>query len=177
LTRDLAERFNGRFGDTFRIPEVLMMKEGARIMSLDDPTKKMSKSNPNPASRIELLDAPDEIVKKCSRAVTDSGREVRFDPIGKPAISNLLTIYCGCTNITVEQAEEAFAGKGYGDFKKAVAEAVVNVLEPIQARFREIRTSGLLEQILHAGAERAASVANATLAQVRDRIGLGLAQR
>jgi tryptophanyl-tRNA synthetase len=177
LTRDLAERFNSRFGETFVIPEVLMMKEGARIMSLDDPTKKMSKSNPNPASRIELLDTPDDIVKKCTRAVTDSGREVRYDPVEKPAISNLLTIYSGCASVTVQQAEETFAGKGYGDFKRAVAEAVVGVLEPIQARFREIRTSGELEQILQSGAERAAHVANATLAQVRDRVGLGVARR
>ncbi|MCY0876295.1 MAG: tryptophan--tRNA ligase [Firmicutes bacterium] len=177
LTRDLAERFNSRFGETFTIPEVMTLEQGARIMSLDDPSKKMSKSNPNPQSRVELLDTPDEIRKKISRAVTDSDREVRYDLAMKPAVSNLLVIYALTTGESVADVEARYEGKGYGDFKKELAEAVVAHLEPIQARFREVRASGEVQRVLQEGAQRAQGVAAQTLAQVKERMGLGVYRR
>lgn len=176
LTRDLAERFNARFGDTFTVPDVMILDQGARIMSLDDPLKKMSKSNPNPQSRIELLDAPDEIRKKISRAVTDSDREVRYDVLSKPAVSNLLVIYALTTGESVEQVVARYEGRGYGDFKKELAEAVVAHLEPIQERFRDVRQSGEVDRVLTSGAARARSVATDTLQKVKDRVGLGFAR-
>jgi tryptophanyl-tRNA synthetase len=173
LTRDLATRFNTRFGDTFILPEIMMLKQGARIMSLDDPTKKMSKSNPNPGSRIEMLDAPDVIRKKISRAVTDSDRFVQFDLETKPAISNLLTIFSLVTNSTIEDIVTHYDGRGYGEFKKDLGEAIVAHLLPIQQHFFAIRTSGEVEKILAHGAEKARIVANTTLHLVRERLGLG----
>lgn len=173
LTRDLALRFNARFGDTFAVPEVLLIKEGARIMSLDDPTKKMSKSNPNPGSRIEMLDAPDDIRKKISRAVTDSGREVRYDPEQKAAVANLLVIYSAVSGQPIEDLVNQYDGKGYGDFKKGLAEAVVSHLEPIQQRFHEIRTSGHVLDVLQDGAMRAKEVAQKTMDMVKRNVGLG----
>lgn len=173
LTRDLAERFNTRFGDTFTVPEVMTLEQGARIMSLDDPTKKMSKSNPNPQSRVELLDTPAEIRKKFSRAVTDSDREIRYDTVAKPAVSNLLVIYSLTTGESIESICEQYATKGYGDFKKGLAEAVVSHLEPIQQRYREIRTSGEVQRVLREGAERASAVADKTMHTVRERMGIG----
>lgn len=173
LTRDLALRFNTRFGETFTVPEVLLMKEGARIMSLDDPMKKMSKSNPNPASRIEMLDTPDEIRKKISRAVTDSGREVRYDPEQKAAVANLLVIYSAVSGQTIEEIIKQYEGRGYGDFKKGLAEAVVSHLEPIQQRFHEIRSSGHVIDVLHDGATRAREAAQKTIDKVKRNVGLG----
>ena len=174
LTRDLAMRFNHRFGDTFVIPDILLMKEGARIMSLDDPTKKMSKSNPLPGSRIEMLDTPDEIRKKISRAVTDSGREVRYDPSEKAAVSNLLAIFSLITNTPIAQLVDQYEGQGYGPFKKDLAEAIVTHLEPIQKRFSHFRSSGEINAILAEGAARADAVATKTLARVKDALGLSL---
>jgi tryptophanyl-tRNA synthetase len=171
LTRDLAERFNGRYGETFKLPEPYMPKIGARIMSLDDASKKMSKSNPNPNSYISLLDEPDVIRRKISRAVTDSGREVRYDPGTKPEVSNLISIYAHCAGMTVEEVERRYEGQGYGQFKKDLAEHVVAVLEPLQARYREIRGSGELSRVLKEGAERASEVANRTVALVKERMG------
>lgn len=171
LTRDLANRFNSRYGETFVVPEPYIPKIGARIMSLDDASKKMSKSNPNPGSYIALLDEPSVIRKKISRATTDSGREVRFDPESKPEISNLMSIYAHCSGQSIEQIERLYEGKGYGDFKKDLAEHVVNTLEPIQERYREIRSSGELERILARGAERAADIANQTLREVKAKMG------
>ena len=173
LTRDLATRFNTRFGDTFILPEIMMLKQGARIMSLDDSTKKMSKSNPNPGSRIEMLDAPDVIRKKISRAVTDSDRIIQFDLKTKPAVSNLLTIFSLVTDSSIEDIVKHYEGRGYGEFKKDLGEAIVAHLLPIQQHFSEIRTSGEIEKILAHGAEKARTVANTTLHLVRERLGLG----
>jgi tryptophanyl-tRNA synthetase len=171
ITRDLAQRFNQRFGETFTIPDPYIPKVGARIMSLDDASKKMSKSNPNPASYIALLDEPDVIRKKISRAVTDSGREVKYDPAQKPEVSNLISIYAQCSDLTVAEIEARYEGQGYGPFKKDLAEQVVSVLEPIQQRYREIRESGELERILKQGAVQASEAAEATLRQVKERMG------
>lgn len=171
LTRDLAQRFNSRFGETFKLPEPYIPEIGARIMSLDDASKKMSKSNPNPGSYIAMLDSPDVIRKKISRATTDSGREVRFDPENKPEISNLLSIYMHCSGMTMPEIEQLYEGKGYGDFKKDLAEHVVNTLKPIQDRYHEIRNSGELEDILKRGAQRASSVANETVKIVKEKMG------
>lgn len=173
LTRDIAMRFNSRFGDTFAVPEVMMLKEGARIMSLDDPARKMSKSNPNPQSRIEILDSPDDIRKKVGRAVTDSDREIRYDPQGKPAVSNLLVIYSLTADMTIDGLVAQYEGKGYGALKKDLAEAIVAHLTPIQEKYREIRQSGLAEDVLRQGAITAAQVAEETMDLVRERVGLG----
>ncbi|GAB6936193.1 tryptophan--tRNA ligase [Calditerricola yamamurae] len=172
LTRDLAERFNKRFGETFVLPEPLIQKVGGRIMSLDDPTKKMSKSNPNPNSYISLLDEPDVIRKKIKRAVTDSEMEVRYDPETKAAISNLMTIYSLCSGLSLEEIEARYRGKGYGVFKADLAEVVVETLTPIQERYRELIESAALREHLAEGAERAAQVADRTLEAVREKIGL-----
>ncbi|MFC0211230.1 tryptophan--tRNA ligase [Paenibacillus chartarius] len=171
LTRDLAGRFNGRFGDYFHMPEPYIPEVGARVMSLDDASKKMSKSNPNPGSYIAMLDEPDVIRKKISRAVTDSGREVKYDPKEKPEVSNLMGIYSHCADMSVAEIEAKYEGQGYGAFKKDLAEVVVAALEPIQQRYKEIRSSGELHTILKDGAERAAAVADATLRDVKERMG------
>lgn len=171
LTRDIAGRFNHRFGETLVIPEPFIPKVGARIMSLDDGTKKMSKSNPNAGSMITLLDTPDEIRKKISRAKTDLGREVIFDVQNKPEISNLMTIYAQCSGQTLEQVQAAYDGQGYGAFKKDLAEVVVQSLEPLQSKYAEIRASGEIHKILRDGAERASSVAEQTLRGVKDAMG------
>jgi tryptophanyl-tRNA synthetase len=171
LTRDLAHRFNQRYGDTFTIPEPYIPKVGARIMSLDDASKKMSKSNPNAGSYIAMLDTPDVIRKKISRAVTDSGREVKFDPAAKPEVSNLISIYAQCADMTVQEVEALYEGQGYGPFKKELAERVVAVLEPIQQRYTEIRSSGELQSSLKRGAEQAASVANKVVKDVKEKMG------
>lgn len=171
LTRDLANRFNARFGDYFNIPEGYTPKVGARIMSLDDASKKMSKSNPNPASYIALLDPPDVIRKKISRATTDSGREVKFNPAEKPEVSNLMSIYSHCAGLTLQEIEDRYEGQGYGAFKKELAEHVVATLEPLQARYAEIRSSGELHDILKQGAEQVSVVANRTVRDVKERMG------
>ncbi|WP_159886307.1 tryptophan--tRNA ligase [Paenibacillus puerhi] len=171
LTRDLAHRFNGRFGDTFKIPQGYIPEVGARIMSLDDASKKMSKSNPNAGSYIAMLDAPDVIRKKISRAVTDSGREVKFDPVNKPEVSNLLSIYSAVTDQSVEEIEAMYAGQGYGPFKKGLAEAVVALLEPLQQKYKDIRESGDLQRILREGREKASEQAERTLGEVKSKMG------
>lgn len=171
LTRDLAGRFNHRFGEFFTIPEPYIPEVGARIMSLDDGTKKMSKSDPNPGSRINLLDPPDVIRKKISRATTDSGREVIFDPAGKPEISNLMSIYAECSGMSLQQIADQYEGQMYGGFKKELAEVVVALLEPIQQRYQDIRSSGMLSDILAQGAENARMNAARTLEGVKERMG------
>lgn len=171
LTRDLAHRFNARFGDTFTLPEPYIPEVGARIMSLDDASKKMSKSNPIPGSYIALLDSPDEIRKKLSRAVTDSGREVRYDPANKPEVSNLMGIYTSFTDLSLKEIEAKYEGQGYGAFKKDLAEAVVATLEPLQQRYKDIRESGDISKILKQGAERAAAKAEPLLKTVKERMG------
>ncbi|WP_405082020.1 tryptophan--tRNA ligase [Paenibacillus chitinolyticus] len=174
LTRDLAARFNHRYGDTFTIPEPYIPEVGARIMSLDDASKKMSKSNPNPGSFIAMLDEPSVIRKKLSRAVTDSGREVKFDPKNKPEVSNLMGIYSQCADMTVAEVEARYEGQGYGAFKKDLAEVVVAALEPIQKRYREIRESGELYDVLRKGAAEASELAGETIRQVKERMGFVL---
>lgn len=171
LTRDLAGRFNSRYGEFFTIPEPYIPKMGARIMSLDDASKKMSKSNPNAGSYIALLDPPDVIRKKISRATTDSGSEVRYDPENKPEVSNLMTIYAECAGMTLQEVADRYEGQMYGAFKKGLAEAVVALLEPLQERYREIRSSGELADILAAGADSARAAAAETMAGVRERMG------
>lgn len=171
LTRDIAIRFNQKFGETFAIPEVYIPKVGGRIMSLEDPTKKMSKSDESAGAYISMLDEPNVIRKKISRAVTDSGREVRFDKENKAAVSNLMTIYSLCAGMTMEEVEAHFEGQGYGPFKKELAEVVVATLEPIQTRQRELLASGAMEDILRRGADRAAEKAEVTLRNVKDRVG------
>ncbi|WP_088834617.1 tryptophan--tRNA ligase [Paenibacillus tyrfis] len=171
LTRDLAHRFNQRYGDTFAIPKGYFPEVGARIMSLDDASKKMSKSSPNAGSFIAMLDAPDVIRKKISRAVTDSGREVKFDPQNKPEVSNLISIYAQCADKTIAEIEAQYEGQGYGPFKKDLAEAVVAALEPIQQRYAEIRSSGELYDVLRQGKERAAAQAEQMLKRVKEKMG------
>jgi tryptophanyl-tRNA synthetase len=171
LTRDLAGRFNYRFGEKLIIPEPFIPKVGARIMSLDDASKKMSKSSPNIGSFITLLDDPADIRKKISRAKTDLGREVYFDVQNKPEISNLMTIYAQCSGQSLEQIQSTYEGRGYGDFKKDLAEVVVQALEPLQRKYTDIRASGEIHQILRDGAQRASSVAEVTLRRVKDAMG------
>ncbi|MEK4356197.1 tryptophan--tRNA ligase [Paenibacillus sp. FSL M7-1455] len=177
LTRDLAGRFNHRFGEYFTIPEPYIPEVGARIMSLDDASKKMSKSNPNPGSYIALLDTPDEIRKKISRATTDSGREVRFDPAEKPEISNLMSIFAECSGMSIAEIQNKYEGQMYGGFKKDLAEAVVSVIEPLQKRYYEIRESGELHDILQRGAEKATETASRTLSDVKERMGFLLPKK
>lgn len=173
LTRDIAYRFNARYGDTFVLPAPDIKRNGARIMALDDPTMKMSKSSPNPGSYIALSDEPDVIRKKIRRAVTDSGSEITIDP-EKPALTNLVTIYALLRDMEPESVQEQFAGKGYGAFKAELAEVIVTAIEPVQQRLQELeaqpeRVRSLLEQ----GAETAREVAGRKMASVRDRMGVG----
>lgn len=170
LTRDLAERFNRDFGETFKVPEVYIPKAGASIKSLQDPAKKMSKSDENANGSIFLLDDADTITKKIKRAVTDSGTEITFDE-SRPAITNLLTIYQLLSGKTPEECVDHFDGKGYGAFKGELAEATVEFLRPFQQRFAEI-DNDMLMSILDTSAERARSVASATLKVVYSKVGL-----
>jgi len=171
LTRDIAQRFNSRYGETFVIPKAAIPKVGARIMDLQNPEAKMSKSEDSPQGTIDLLDPPDVIRKKIKTAVTDSGREIvaRED---KPAISNLLSIYSVASGKTIVELEAKYEGKGYGDLKKDLAEALVAYLEPIQQRFKQYASDpGEVARILEAGAAKAQSMASKTLATVYDRVG------
>ncbi|MBW7650608.1 tryptophan--tRNA ligase [Anoxybacillus sp. ST4] len=173
LTRDLAERFNKRYGDIFTIPEARIPKIGARIMSLTDPMKKMSKSDPNQKSYITLLDDAKTIEKKVKSAVTDSEGVIRYDKENKPGVSNLLTIYSILANEPIEQLEARYAGKGYGEFKADVAEAIINTLTPIQEKYYELMESTKLDDILDEGAEKANRVASKMLKKMENAIGLG----
>ncbi|MBU7591029.1 tryptophan--tRNA ligase [Metabacillus halosaccharovorans] len=173
LTRDLAERFNKKYNDVLTIPEVRIPKVGARIMSLVDPTKKMSKSDTNQKAFITLLDDPKQIEKKIKSAVTDSEGIVKYDKENKPGISNLLSIYSILTNEPIEQIEAKYEGKGYGDFKTDVAEVVVNALKPIQEKYYQLMESDELDQILDKGAEKANAVASRTLKKMENAMGLG----
>ncbi|WP_136603648.1 tryptophan--tRNA ligase [Paenibacillus dokdonensis] len=177
LARDLAGRFNHRFGEYFTLPEPYIPEVGARIMSLDDASKKMSKSNPNPGSHITLLDTPDEIRKKISRATTDSGKEVRYDPAEKPEISNLMSIYSECSGMSMTEIQNQYEGQMYGGFKKNLAEVVVSVLEPLQKRYFEIRESGQLYDILAKGADKAMETASRTVTDVKERMGFLLPKK
>src|SRR5687768_4363365 len=172
LARTLARRFNHLYGETFVVPEVMIPKTGARIMALDEPTAKMSKSRPTPGGYISLLDEPDDIRRKIRRAKTDSGTEVTASP-DKPAISNLLGIYAGLSNSTVQEVEEQYEGKGYGDFKKDLAEVVVEGLSPIRKRTLELLDNPKeLDALLESGAEKARAVARPILRDAASRMGL-----
>lgn len=177
LTRDLAERFNKRYGEIFTIPEARIPKIGARIMSLTDPTKKMSKSDPNQKSYITLLDDAKTIEKKVKSAVTDSEGIIRYDKEKKPGVSNLLTIYSILANESIEQLEERYAGKGYGKFKADVAQVIIDTLTPIQEKYYELMESSELDDILDEGAEKANRVASKMLKKMENAIGLGRKKR
>lgn len=177
LTRDLAERFNKKYNEIFTIPDASIPKVGARIMSLTEPTKKMSKSNPNQKSFISMLDEPNVIRKKVKSAVTDSDNSVHYDVENKPAVSNLLSIYSLCSGKTIEEITAMYEGKGYGDFKADLAEVVVATLEPIQQRYKQLVDSSELDEILDQGAEKASLVANKTMKKAERAIGLGRKRR
>lgn len=170
LTRDLAERFNRDFGETFVIPDAFIPPAGAKILSIAEPAKKMSKSDANQNGSIFLLDDADTITKKIKRAVTDSGTDIKFDA-ARPAITNLLTIYALLSGKSNAEAEAHFEGKGYGHFKTELAETVVEFLRPFQERVKEFDDSGL-EKILKSGAEKARSIARKTLKTVYEKTGI-----
>jgi tryptophanyl-tRNA synthetase len=172
LSRTLARRFNGLYGETFAVPEPMILETGARVMALDEPTQKMSKSAPTPAGYIALLDEPDVIRRKIRRAKTDSGTEVVATP-DKPALTNLLGIYAGLTDRSVPEIEDQYRGKGYGDFKKDLAEVVVESLSPIRERTLELLDDPReLDEVLEAGAEKARGVARSTLHDAWAKLGL-----
>jgi len=171
LTRDIAQRFNKIYGDVFTVPEPYIKKTGARIMSLQEPTKKMSKSDENPNASIFLLDDTDTIIRKFKRAVTDSGNEIRYSE-DKPGISNLIEIYSIASGKTIEETEKEFEGKGYGEFKLAVGEAVADMLKPIQERFAELsKDKAYIDSVIKNNAEKAEYYANKTLRKVQKKIG------
>jgi len=173
LTRDLAERFNKLYGDTFKIPEPYIEKVGARIMGLQDPTSKMSKSSTLPNDTILLIDTPEEIMKKVKKAVTDSEGIVKYDEKNKPGISNLMEIYEIITNKSMEEIEKEFEGQGYGTFKVAVAEAIIKELEPFRNKYNELMANPtLLEEIYNKGAKKASEVASKTLKDVYEKVGI-----
>jgi len=172
LTRDLAMRFNSRFGDTFTVPEAHILKETAKIYDLQNPTAKMSKSN-EPKGTINIMDDSSVTVKKIKGSVTDTESEIRFDAENKPGVSNLLGIYSAVSGKSIKALEASFAGKGYGDLKTEVADAVISVIEPIRARATELlENTDELDRLLASGSARANELAEATLASVYDKIGL-----
>ena len=173
LTRDLAERFNKRYNDILTIPEIRLPKNGARIKSLQDPLKKMSKSDPNKKSTITLLDTPKEIEKKIKSAVTDSEGIVAFDVENKPGVSNLLIIESALTGISIEDLVAQYEGVGYGDFKASVAKSVIDHLTPIQERYETLLHSEQLDDILDEGARKANAMAMKTLKKMENAMGLG----
>lgn len=171
LTRDLAQRFNGVYGDVFTVPEAYIGKQGAKIMSLQDPTKKMSKSDENPNASIYLMDDPDTIMRKCKRAVTDSEACVAYRD-EQPGVKNLIDIYATCMNKTPAEVEKEFEGKGYGDFKMAVGEAVISVLKPLQDRCAELtQDKAYIDKIIKDNGEKAQYYANKTLRKVQKKVG------
>jgi tryptophanyl-tRNA synthetase len=171
LTRNLAQRFNGRYGDTFVVPDAYITKEAAKILDLQDPTAKMSKSLPD-AGTLNLLDEPSALVKKIKRAVTDTDTEIRYDPQAKPGVSNLLVILSAVTDTPVEKLEAEFAGQGYGALKSQVADAVVAFAEPFARRMNELMADPAeIDRVLARGAERARPIAAATVEDVLARVG------
>lgn len=173
LTRDAAHRFNQRYGETLVLPRPDIKADGARIMALDDPTTKMSKSSPNPNSYIALSDTPDVIRRKIKRAVTDSGSEIVVDP-DKPALTNLVSIYALLSEQSPQQVQEDFIGKGYGAFKSELGDIVVAAIEPIQQRLAALEAEPeTIEAVLQGGAGKARAYAAGTMERVRDRVGLG----
>ncbi|MBD5559586.1 MAG: tryptophan--tRNA ligase [Clostridia bacterium] len=173
LARDIAERMNGLYGDLFTVPDAVIGEQGAKIRSLQDPTKKMSKSDENENSFILLLDPPEAVARKLKRAVTDSDGEVRFDPEGKPGVSNLLTIYSVVTNKKMEDAVAEFSGQGYGVLKQAVTDAVNEALAPLQETYHRVRRDkAYLNEIMASNAEKAREAAARTLSKVHRKVGL-----
>ena len=172
LTRDIAIRFNNKYGDTFKIPEPIVTKVGTKIMDLVDPTKKMSKTEENPKGVIGLLDDPAVARKKIMSATTDSEMSVRFDPDNKPGISNLINIYASLTGISIEKIEEKYKDSNYGNFKKDVADVVCEFLEKIQKRYRDILNSNELEEILENGANEVRNLAKDKFEVMKNKIGL-----
>jgi tryptophanyl-tRNA synthetase len=177
LTRDLAERFNKKYAEVFTIPEVRIPKVGARIMSLQDPTKKMSKSDSNQKGFISMLDEPKQIEKKIKSAVTDSEGIVKYDVENKPGVSNLLSIYSIFSGKTINELEGLYEGKGYGDFKGDLAGTIIETLSPIQERYNELMESEELDEILDRGAEQANAVASKMLKKMENAMGLGRRRR
>jgi len=172
LTRDIAVRFNGIYGDVFKLPESYIPKIGARIMDLQTPSSKMSKSEISDGGCILIMDKPEDILRAFKRAVTDSETDIRYEPETKPGISNMIQIYSGCTGKSFAEIEEEFSGQGYGSFKKIVGEAVVETLRPIREEARRILDDkAYLESVYTQGAQKAASVANRTLKKVYKKIG------
>ncbi len=174
LTRTLAERFNSKYSETFNIPDALIVKEGAKIMSLQDPTKKMSKSDPLEKASIYLDDSEAIIRKKIASAVTDSDGIIKYDEVNKPGISNLLNILSCCTNKSISDLETEFEGVGYGEFKKAVADAIITLLMPIQEKYEKILADkDYLNKVLDDGAQKASYFARKTLSKVKRKMGVG----
>ena len=175
LTRDLAGRFNSRYGQTFQLPEAYILKSAAKINDIQDPTSKMSKSSGAVAGVIEIMDTPEANLKKIKSAVTDAGREIKYDVVEKPGISNLLTIHSALSGMTIEELENEFAGKGYGDFKAVVADVVVEYLRPIRATALELlEDEAHLLTILHQGSEKARTVAEKTIETTYKNLGVVL---
>jgi len=172
LTRTIARKFNSTFGETFAIPEPFINKEGKRIMGLDDPLKKMSKSVENPKNYIALLDSPEMIREKIKAAVTDSASEVKYDMENKPAISNLLTIYSLFSRKTITELEKEYDGKNYSVFKNDLAEIIIEGLSPIQKKYKELSANpDYIKKVLRDGAKKAETIASQTMAEVRSKIG------
>ena len=171
LTRNLAERFNNRYGETFVIPEPVVAKVGAKIYSLQNPTKKMSKSEENPKGTIDLLDEPSLARKKVMSAVTDSLGIIQYDPENQPGISNLLTILSSLNGESIESIVNRYEGKGYGEFKKEVGQQVFDFLADLQKRYNEIIASGMAEQVIKEGNEKASFIARKKLSKVKRKIG------
>jgi tryptophanyl-tRNA synthetase len=172
LTRSIAKRFNQKFGETFKIPEPFVPKIGEKIMSLQEPKKKMSKTDPD-QTRINLFDEPEQIRKKIMSAVTDTGKSIKYSPATKPGVSNLLTIYSLFSNKPIKDIEKEFDGKGYGDFKKALVELLVEKLEPFRRKRKELMSREVyIKDILEKGAQRARVIAGATLDEVKKKMGL-----
>ncbi|MCI2238254.1 tryptophan--tRNA ligase [Paenibacillus sp. TRM 82003] len=173
LTRDLAQRFNSRYGATFTVPEPYILKETAKIYDLQEPGSKMSKSSSSPNGIVDVMDEPKVTAKKIRSAVTDTGREVRYDPAEKAGVSNLLSIHSALSGRSIAQLEADFAGRGYGDLKKELAEVVTDALSPVRERAQQlVADPGALDEILARGAERANAIAEDTLARVYERVGL-----
>jgi len=172
LTRTIARKFNKRFGETFKIPKSQISKSGAKIMSLTEPEKKMSKSD-KPNSRINIFDSPEEIEKKIMSSVTDTGKEIKYNPEKKPGISNLLTIYSLFSHKPIRKIEKEFEGKGYGEFKKSLVETLTRSLEPFSRKKQELLgREGYLEKVLQEGAKKAQSIASKTISEVKKKMGV-----
>ena len=173
LTRDLAERFNNKYGKTFKVPEPLIRKEGTKIMDLVDPNKKMSKSSENQKGVIRLLDDIDIIRKKIMSATTDSEMEVKYDPENKPGISNLINIYSCLSKLSIKEIESKFEGANYGTFKKDVADLVVSHIKDIQEKYSKIINSDILDEVLDKGREKTKEIAKSKYLEVKEKVGLG----